>query len=221
MAWQEINLVQKALARSVRHYITKPDDPTLASFSDIQLVHCHNTNQLTLTEDGVNAALRVVNLDDISREGLTLKLDAFGVSFFSKDTANRACDYVVLSEHNGKKYALFIELKTSINCVPDSKGRLVLANREDLKKAWQLNGGSNLFDYVSLILKNHYTCSELDNYEKRFFLFYSQVRSPTTGPIQPTANPTLGAEINMLRHKNIAAIKVSNNQCVRISTLCS
>ncbi|WP_297980098.1 hypothetical protein [uncultured Methanobrevibacter sp.] len=55
----------------------------------------------------------------------------------------------------GDSYAIFIELKSSLNDMPDSfDNRLVIVSNEDRKKEMQLLGGEALFDYIKVILSH-------------------------------------------------------------------
>lgn len=123
------------------------------------VVTVSDNGSTTLEETSEEASLKKVHVTGISQNGLILKLEKAKIDFFEGSGPNRRCDYVILSDYKGKKYAVFIELKsTSV----------------DLRKiALQFKGSQCLMDYFCSVLDRFDPgCSSLKEYEHRFVLMY-------------------------------------------------
>ena len=171
--------------------------------------------ELTLQESDPKAELKTIRLNGVSADGLCIKLDNFGIHFFAAETGNTSCDYLVLTDYENEKYALFIELKTSIETSP-SKGKLSLTNAGDQRKALQLNSGSARFDYLCSVVNKlrGSTVIQASTYERLFFVLYIHERN--ISPSQGSASLT--GSCNFF-HKEIAAIKVQDAQTMTVRDL--
>jgi len=150
MSWPEIERLKRMLADNIRLCACSPTKPSPLCPErpcpprEIKL--WHSTPTVALSEDGPDARLTKLYVTDVSPDGITLKLDVFGIHFFHANTLNKLCDYVILTEHDGQKYAVFIDLKSSLPRLPLSDQTLPIFDKEDLARVWQFNGGSLLFD---------------------------------------------------------------------------
>ena len=73
----------------------------------------HTTGSIHLHENPKQAALHDLFIDNVSSEGITLKPDRNKISFFKHNFGNRRCDYIILSETEKKRVALFVEMKST------------------------------------------------------------------------------------------------------------
>jgi len=175
------------LADSVRAYTECNGGPIAVEKKKIKFKADRQT--FTMTENGKDATLTRVYVCDLDNDCVILKPDDFGVRFFRKDSWNKACDYLILVVVNGKKYAIFVELKSSIDNQPDGNdNHLVIDGNEDNKKEQQLLGAAELWNYIKLIVKKKTDSSELDDYDVRMWVLYESVksRSPTQSQIMTT-----------------------------------
>jgi len=181
-------------------------------------------DSFVLQEGGDDATLRNVPLDGVSASGIVLKPDSFCITFFkSKLGLNKACDYLVLTEHKNTKYAIFIELKSSIYNDPDTKGNLRLLENKDILTACQLNSTSALFDYLCAVEKRVNKTTSLFGYSRHFAVLYDEVLRGTHKPI-PTMtgkSATKSLDPTTFSHKEIKAIKAENNKRISIESLLS
>lgn len=207
----EIDLLKTALKQSVRHYDETSAGIIMSNDRDIKV----STRPLEMVEEAENATLKKVYLDGISSEGLVLKLDHFGIQFFEKHTWNQACDYIVLTEDSHKKYALFIELKSSIEHAPTPDGHLQLNGNRNVKIAWQLNSGSALFDYLCFVIDTLHKDKTLLQYDRKFIVLYARHSSGVRSFIQPMQGCT--SRKQDFKHQTIKAISINEPSSSRLS----
>lgn len=165
------------------------------------LTMCASVELKEEQHQNVNASLlKKVTLTDLHMESLVLRPDHFSVQHFKPRTWNKACDYLILTVFNKTKYALFVDLKTSLECAPDSHGRLVFQGLSyHSGMVWQMMGADALFDGLVNVVhktshklkraKSHVSelrlCgnTSLAAYRRRYLVLYQTVKcnSNTTG----------------------------------------
>jgi hypothetical protein len=178
-----------------------------------------------LVEKDRKATLKGIPLDGVSPHGLALKPDHFGIHFFTKGMWNKSCDYIILTEDRGQKYAVFIELKSSVeekldaqdkNPTPyNAAGNLRLDTTKNYDIALQLNSASALFDYLECIARK--TGKTLSHYERRFAVVYEKTVKENPG-VQGVPD---GTAIPVLMHKQIKAIQrpLTSSGRIKLSVL--
>lgn len=143
----------------------------------------YNSDSIILSESDPCAKLKTVAVNKLSSGFLALKPEECQYSFFQPGFANKHCDYILLSEFEKEKVAVFVEMKSSVspsdasaqNPVRDIYGRF-----EDYVQ--QLRGGNCLFDLLVSVLSNFFSCSLLgDDYKRYFVVLYYHEKIP---PIQ-------------------------------------
>lgn len=176
------------------------------------------------------AKLKKVNLKGIDRtKTLILKADHFTLGYFKSETWCKACDFLVLTEHGRKKYALFIDLKTNVenefgdNCV-------LKCDKSDFntKIIWQMLGADALFDGLIDVVskinssvmrgtkanKTQSANSALASYKRRYVILYLKtkpVNTLTSGGIMRTGvlrKPNLKS-----LEADVLALNVLNDGC--------
>lgn len=145
----------------------------------------HKNNQVLLEEKGEQATLKKVFLSNVSNDYLTLKPDAAQIKIFAKGCGNRQCDYIVLSEYNKQKFALFIDLKSSLRQYPASQQKNDLANDEYGDIVIQFLGSSCLLDFIQSALMN-FRNLDIAEYKRRYVILYNKDIPRISHPIDPT-----------------------------------
>lgn len=188
-----------------------------------------NGASVELEENHPNARLTSVTITGIDRDSLLIKPDHFSVRCFANDTYNKACDYVLFTKFNGLKYAIFIDLKTSIYENPDGN---LFSYQDDKDKdiVWQMIGADALLDGMLDKLskkgaKRHETVMRykrdaagigLAAFKRRYLILYMHVDQ--TGNAQPRNLQ----EPNILSlEKGLHVMPVNNNATVTIGDLFS
>lgn len=215
MVWPEIDKLKAVLASSVLQCQKKQGGGFECDTSKVYRL-LENHSPLTLQETDPNAGLRVLPLDGVSPEGLCIKLDNFGIRCFKPNSGNKSCDYLVLTEDSHKKYALFIELKTSLSEMPDGHGYLSLTNLEDRDKALQLNSGTARFEYICSVLEMLHGKKMFQHYERHHFVLYQSVRNTA-----PTKNGIALTSPVQFKYSIIRTIDVSHKSRLTIGDLLS
>jgi hypothetical protein len=195
--------------------------------------------------ENVNASLlKSVTLTDIDDESLVLKPDHFGIRYYRPGTWNKACDYLVLTSFDGARYAVFIDLKTSIGTEPDCEGRLAFRGAAyDSGMIWQMLGADLLFDglenavyrtechsagkntkrlssHVQSLVQRQKTA--LAKYKRRYVILYQTVKlrgNGTAGGISTTAAGLSPNDASL--ESPVYAFKVTNGESVRLGELLS
>ena len=118
-----------------------------------------------------------------------LKPEECKYSFFQPGYANKQCDYILLSEFEKEKVAVFIEMKSSVSsddANAQSPVRDMYGHFEDYVQ--QLRGGNCLFDLLVSVLSNFFTCSLLgEDYRRFYVVLYYRGKIP---PIHELVLPT-------------------------------
>lgn len=176
------------------------------------------------------AKLRRVNLKGIDRtKTLILKADHFTLGYFKAETWCKACDFLVLTEHKRKKYALFIDLKTNVEDDFGDNCELKCDKSDfNTKIIWQMLGADALFDgLIDVVSKVDSTVmrdtkanktqsanSELASYKRRYVILYLKARpinTLTSGSISRTGalrKPNLKS-----LEADVLALDVLNDGC--------
>lgn len=176
------------------------------------------------------AKLKKVTLKGIERtKTLILKADHFTASYFKSETWCKACDFLVLTEYNRGKYALFIDLKTNVEDEFGDNCELK-CDKSDLntKIIWQMLGADALFDgLIDVVAKVDASVmrdtkankmlsanSELASYKRRYVILYLKAKpidSRTSGSIVRTGvlrKPNLKS-----LGSDVLALDVPNDDC--------
>lgn len=193
---------------------------------------------------GINASLlEQVTIAGLNVETLVLKPDNFAVQHYKGGTWNKACDYLVLTEFDSKKYAIFIDLKTSIGCDPADDGSLIFQGSEyDSDMVWQMLGADLLFNGLlnTAYLRTRYyientqrraksyksemkICCQtpLSSYNRRYLILYmnKKIRTSTTsGGIQSTG---ACAPNDACLESRVLAKQVANKEVINIGDIVS
>ena len=190
-----ISYVNDILADNVAHYVQSSQNRGLFN-KELRKIRC-NHSPLIMEERGDNATLTKIYVIDIPGESIVLKPDDFNVHLFKANTWNRACDYLILAEDRTRKFALFIELKSSLNDRPEATDSLLIVeSNEDKKKAKQLEGACALFEYLRLIVDKEYGDRGLYSFQIYKIVLYNEVKPRS--PLQSNSRQ-LSADIKALR----------------------
>lgn len=212
-----IRQIKNLLADSVRAYEKAPSGENLFCEVSQRLQVAVNRGTVSMMENGKDASLTNVYLLNVSNDGLVLKPDNFGVRFFRAGSWNKAVDYLILTEYDGKNYAIFIDLKSSINDKPDKNDpRLIIDSNEDKKKEKQFVGAEALFEYIKLIATKEYGLGCLPELEIRKWILYGDVK-PRKG-MQSAAMPTAARR---MRSEDVYTKSVTNNSSIDVKDLVS
>lgn len=183
--------IEDLVGDAVRAYVeTSPGAETFRE----ELRHIkfrHIGGCLDLRENDGAASLRSIHLFNLDDHGIALKPDDFHVRFFKANSWNKAVDYLILTSHRSRCYAIFIDLKSSINDKPDVSDQLLIVDsREDKKKEQQFCGAEALFDYLKMLLETKYGVTGMEQYQIRKWILYESVktRSGVQSPVLLTAH---------------------------------
>lgn len=133
----------------------------------------HLGNSILLKERDPKAVLCNIYIENVSKDGITLKADCHAESFFKRNYGNRRCDFIILSSMENNRVALFIDMKsTSLSEVDVVEGF-----PHDLGKGYpsyvhQLRSSSCFFDFLHIVMKEFCSCTELSKYTKKEHRFF-------------------------------------------------
>ena len=149
-----------------------------------------------LEEHDPLSQLRKVNLQGIDKtKTLILKTDHFSLGYFKAGTWCKACDFLLLTEYNREKYALFIDLKSSVEDDFGDNHELRCDKSDSNTKAiWQMLGADALFDGLIDVVskvgssamrdtkanKMQSANSALASYKRRYVILYLKAQSTNT-----------------------------------------
>lgn len=208
-----ISHVNDILADNVAHYAKNAHDGNIFT-REFRRIRCDHS-PLIMKENGDDATLTKVYVTDIPRGSLVLKPDNFNVHLFKANTWNKACDYLILAQVEHRNYALFIELKSSLNDRPDAADSLLIVeSKEDKSKAKQLEGACNLFDFLRLVVDKEYGDRELYSFEIYKIVLYNEVKSRS--PLQSNQRQISGRRI---KSTDIKTLKVNDAQTLSFAGL--
>ena len=180
-----------------------------------------------------------VTITDLDKETLVLKPDHFAVQHYKAGTLNKACDYLILTCFQNQKYALFIDLKTSIGREPND-GKLDFRGSDyDSDMVWQMIGADALLDNLTGVVykrmtyqggagvraRSHFSelkqCAKtpLAKYRRRYIILYLNVASrsnATNGGVRPTSVRT---PYDQCLESEVRALQVSNGQKLQFGEL--
>ncbi len=209
---QGIEIIRDLLAQSVKKY---NHVGRMITCEEAYLQFRPSRQTFEMEETDPSATLKKIYVTSLPDDSMILKPDNFGVRFFKSGTWNKACDYLFLVRVRGDSYAIFIELKSSLNDMPDSfDNRLVIVSNEDRKKEMQLLGGEALFDYIKVIAEKHSSPNDLSQYKTRMWVLYESIRprSPTRAGIMLTAQ-------ERIKSNKVLTKKVHDAQTISIEDL--
>lgn len=170
---------------------------------------------LEMTEDGKDATLTKIYLIGLDRAGVALKPDNFGVRFFQANSWNKAVDYLVLTTYNSKDYAIYIDLKSSLNDKPDANdGMLIVDHAQDRKKEAQFIGAEALFEYIKMLVKKKNGCNAVPAYEVRKWILYGQIK-PQSG----VQSPIMSTSAIRRKSKDIHTKQVADSVAIDVKDL--
>lgn len=209
MTWDEIKHLKKILKNTVISRIRYDGDNVIKQD--------HRNNKSLLSENGTNATLRTVDVVLQSNDGLTLKGDVFGVSIF-EFAANKGCDYILLCKCDQQKYAIFIELKSSITEKAANASYVQHANDGEGEYVEQMNSSLAMFEYLSSVVENFYSCTEFKNsYQKKLILLYGK-KVPDEKLSYIALTHPLPAGVN-LKRKRVSVLQVPSNMQIPIADI--
>ncbi|RJP25406.1 MAG: hypothetical protein C4527_17200 [Candidatus Omnitrophota bacterium] len=135
------------------------DLKTLMRILNPALIVHWSQGKVQLQEKDMAAKLKNVEICGLVDESLILKLDRTSIQLFKGGHANKQCDYVIFSESQGNKCAVFVNLKST--------------NFQREKLILQFRGAQCLIDYFDVVLNRFESCCNLlKNYEHYFVMFY-------------------------------------------------
>ena len=150
------------------------------------------SGKITLSENRDNATLTTVVVQNLSQEYFALKPDRSGFQIFKSGYGSKQCDYILLTEFEGNKVAVFVELKSSADetdAVHQAPQMNVAGKYGDY--VTQFTGSSCLFDILHSALKNFCKCSTLNTYKRYFAVLHNLDLSAISTPIlltRPVSN---------------------------------
>ncbi len=181
--------------------------------------------------------LKNVTLTGLHAETLVLRPDHFAVQHFKGGTWNKACDYLVLTRFAKTKYAVFIDLKTSIGREPGTDEELNFQGSEyDSGMVWQMLGADALFDnlidvvYRSACSMNTTATSRvsaltncgqtpLAQYKRRYLILYRTViehPNTTVGGVRSTG---FIPPNDLLLERKVHVFHVGNHEALSMGAL--
>ena len=131
----------------------------------------YSSGNITLEENRSGATLNKVVVSGLSSNYLALKPDKSKIQLFSSGFGNKQCDYVLLSEFNGEKVAVFVELKSSVH----EQSAIATTPQPNTDGEYddyvtQLISSSCLLDFLHSILVSFCKCNTLGNDYKRYYV---------------------------------------------------
>ena len=169
----------------------------------------YKEKMISLIENRKDATLTNVIVSGLDPDYLALKPDKCGFQIFKTGYGSKQCDYILLSEIGGKKVAVFVELKSSVNEYDanaqtpqaskqkDSSELTEQSTFENINQisekyedyVTQLTGSTCLFDFLHSVLVNFFNCPILGNDYKRYYAVLHNTNVPTIGDEVPLTRP--------------------------------
>ena len=167
----------------------------------------YNPDCIILSEPDPSAKLKTVNVNGLSSDFIALKPDDCNYDFFQRGYANKQCDYILLSEFENRKVAVFVEMKSNVS-PHDAEVESPVSNSHGQYASYvqQLRGSNCLFDLLVSVLSNFFKCSFLGEEYTRFYvvLYYS-------GNIPPIHEPVLLTRVKPNTSPEDAYIRPTDN----------
>ena len=172
------------------------------------------SGEIILSENRDNATLTTVIVQNLSQEYLALKPDRSGFQIFKSGYASKQCDYILLTEFEGNKVAVFVELKSSADGT-DAVYQAPQMNSSGKYEDYvtQLTGSNCLLDFLNSVLVNFCQCSALNTYKRYFAVLHNLELSAISSPI------SLTRPVSNTEPENAYIKKVTNNDVLNIGQL--
>ena len=172
------------------------------------------SGQITLSENRDNATLTTVIVQNLSEDYFALRPDKSKIQIFNSGYGNKQCDYILLTEFEGNKVAVFVELKSSAD-ETDAVNQAPQINSDSKYEDYvtQLIGSNCLFDFLHSVLVNFCDCQTLADYKRYFAVLHNLNLSAISTPIpltRPVSNT--GPTTAYIR-------KTTNNEVLTIGQL--
>jgi hypothetical protein len=160
-----------------------------------------------LKEQGKDAKLEQVDIYGVGNDAILLNIDKYKkqqVIFKGELGENKRCDYILLTEMNGQKIMLFIELKSK-----------TVKHSEVIKK---FKATECLIDYCNEILNKFLNDNSLKEYIRLFVVFYKHnIPKRKTRPIPPRPISSFKNPEKFLRYPSpFSSIKINLNKLVKL-----
>lgn len=181
-----------------------------------------------------------VTIIDLNKETLVLKPDHFAIQHYRAGTLNKACDYLILTCFQNEKYALFIDLKTSIGREPIDGKLDFVGSDYDSSMVWQMIGADALFDNLTWVVYKRmtyqvgdmgtrarlhvselkkYAKTPLANYKRRYIILYLKVIPHTNTTRGGISTTSVKPPYDRCLESEVCALQVSNNKKLRFGEL--
>lgn len=174
----------------------------------------YKSGKITLVEKGSSATLTNVEIQKLSGGYFALRPDLSKIKFFKSGYGSKQCDYILLTEFEGNKVAVFVELKSSAD-ETDAVHQAPQINSDGKYKDYvtQLTGSNCLLDFLHSVLKNFCKCSTLNTYKRYFAVLHNLDLSAISTPI-PLTRPVSNTEPTTAYIR-----KTTNNEVLTIGQL--
>ncbi len=172
------------------------------------------SGQITLSENRDNATLTTVIVQNLSEDYFALRPDKSKIQIFNSGYGNKQCDYILLTEFEGNKVAVFVELKSSVD-PNDAANQIPQTNINGKYEDYvtQLTGSRCLFDFLHSVLVNFCDCQTLADYKRYFAVLHNLDLSAISTPI-PLTRPVSNTEPTTAYIR-----KTTNNEVLTIRQL--
>lgn len=172
-----------------------------------------------------------VTITDLDKETLILKPDHFAIQHYRAGTLNKACDYLILTCFKNEKYALFIDLKTSIGREPIDGKLDFVGSDYDSSMVWQMIGADALLDNLTGVVYKRMTyqvgnmgararshvsglkkCAKnpLATYKRRYIILYLKVVPHTNTTKGGISTTSVKPPYDQCLESEVCALQVSN-----------
>ena len=174
----------------------------------------YKSGKITLVEKGSSATLTNVEIQKLSGGYFALKPDLSKIKFFKSGYGSKQCDYILLTEFEGNKVAVFVELKSSADEI-DAVHQAPQINSDGKYEDYvtQLTGSNCLFDFLHSVLVSFCQCSALNTYKRYFAVLHNLDLSAISTPI-PLTRPVSNTEPTTAYIR-----KTTNNEVLTIRQL--
>ena len=177
---------------------------------------------IELKEENPNSrGITDIFITELDSDAVIIRPDLFGIKFFKDDTYNRACDYLILTQHNSLNYAMFIDLKTDVAVEHNAQDNNVkLISKGNVEKAWQMAGGVFVLESLLALAEKIRKIPTKGGFKFVYILFFNvtQPISASTALTIPTDIPEIPPS-TMVDLRNFFWFKQNNGDRVKVSDL--